>query len=565
MNETCWFLIPVREETKVIANALGIQPEIAQVLVNRNVCTPEEARKFLFGTMDDFYHPELMKGIKEAVERIRQAVSRQEKILIFGDYDVDGVLSVVILTKALRSLGAEVDYFIPERLKDGYGIKEEHISVALERGAKLVISVDCGTKATQFAGRAKESGVDLIITDHHLPGDRLPEALAILNPIINESGYPDKGLAGIGVVFKLIQALFAGKAGSASLPHYLKLVAIGTIADVSELRGENRIFVKFGLEGLADVSNKGLMSLMGLSGLTGKRVSVGDVGFRIGPRINAAGRMGTADLAVQLFFTDSSQESLELARRLDELNSMRQRTQDRIYEQALKKIKDRGLDRRYKFLVLGCEEWHRGVIGIVASKIKDFFHRPVLLFAYENTQAYGSGRSIIEFPMIECLDEAKEFLLEYGGHTMAVGCTLVRENVRLFKNEVNKFAESRLTEQHLRKRLTIDSRINFTEISLSFLQNYSLLSPFGVGNPKPIFLTEEVEVIDKPQKIKDKHCKLLVRQKERVFEALGWERVDWAQSLEKGDTIDIAYSLQFSEYMGEETLSLSLEDIRKRA
>lgn len=564
MNETSWVLTAAREEAKIISDSLGVQPEIAQVLVNRNVCTVEDARKFLFGTMDDLYHPELMKGMKEAVERIRRAVSRQEKILIFGDYDVDGVLSVVVLTKALRSLGADVDYFIPERLKDGYGLKEEHISVVLKRGARLVISVDCGTKATRFARRAKESGVDLIITDHHLPGDHLPEALAILNPILSESGYPDRSLAGIGVVFKLIQALFEGKTGSASLPHYLKLVAIGTIADVSELRGENRVFVKLGLEGLQDVSNKGLMSLMGLCGLAGKRVSAGDVGFRIGPRINAAGRMGAADLAVQLFFADSSQESLQLARHLDELNSTRQKTQDRIYEQALKKIRDRGLDRRYKFLVLGCEEWHRGVIGIVASKIKDFFHRPALLFSYEDTQAYGSGRSISEFSMINCLDEAKGLLLEYGGHTMAVGCTLARENVPRFKDEVNKFAESRLTEEHLRRRLFIDSRINFTEISPSFLRNYYLLSPFGVGNPKPVFMTEDVEVIDRPQKIKDKHCKLLVRQKERIFEALGWERGDWAQSLDKGDTIDIVYSFQFSEYMGQETLSLSVEDIRKR-
>ena len=563
MAETIWVLTPYREEARNLSAELSIQPEIARILVNRGICSGEAAQCFLYGNLDSLHNPYLMKGMREAVERIRQAISRKEKIIIFGDYDVDGVLSVVVLSKALQSLGAEVDYFIPERLKEGYGIKESHIDVVLERKSKLVISADCGIKATQFAKRAKEKGIDIIITDHHLPGDSLPEALAILNPVLDDSGYPDKNLAAIGVAFKLIQALFEREGKLSYLPHYLKLVAIGTIADVSKLRGENRLFVKFGLQALENVSNSGLLSLIELCGLDGKKVSVGDVGFRIGPRINAAGRMGDADLAVRLFFSESRPESLALAQRLDDLNAERQRTQDRIYNQALEIIQSKSLDKRYKFLVLGCEQWHRGVIGIVASKLKDFFYRPVLLFAYEDAEAHGSGRSISEFPLINCLDECKNLFLDYGGHAMAVGCTLLRENVSLFKSAANAYASSSLSDESLKRKIYIDSRVNFSDIDSSFIRNYSLLSPFGVGNSTPIFLTEGAEVIREPQKIKDKHCKIILRQNQRVFEALGWEKGDWALKVKRGERIDLVYSLQFSEYLGGETINLSLEDIKK--
>jgi single-stranded-DNA-specific exonuclease len=562
MTETIWILTPRREEAKTLSAELDIPSEIAQILVNRNLCDAEAANKFLFGTLEGLHDPYLMKDMRKAVDRIRRAISQREKILIFGDYDVDGILSVVILSKALESLGAEVDYFIPERLKEGYGIKEKHIDIVLERKASLVISVDCGIKATRFVRKAKMIGVDIIITDHHLPGDILPEAKAILNPVLDDSGYPNRSLAGIGVVFKLIQALFEKEGKSSSLPHYMKLVSIGTIADVVELKGENRLFVKFGLKGLEKVANTGLSCLMEFCGLSGKNVSVGDVGYRIGPRINAAGRMGMTDLAVKLFFTDSLPESHELVGHLDKLNSRRQKTQEKIYEQALRKIRKRTLDKRYKFLILGCEEWHRGVIGIVASKLKDQFHRPVLIFVYENGKAYGSGRSIDGFPLIECLDECKDFFLDYGGHSMAVGCVLARENMGLFKKAANAYVDSRITDEHLRRKIYIDSKIDFSDISSSFIENFSLLSPFGVGNPKPIFMTERAEVVREPIKIQAKHVKLIVRQKGRIFEALGWERGEWAQSVQKGDKIDLAYSFQFSEYRGEEKLSLSLEDIK---
>ena len=561
-NKTVWHLFPPREEAKSISTELGIPLEIAQVLVNRNVTEPEAAQEFLFGTLDSLHDPFLMKDMRDAVERIKQGIYKREKILIFGDYDVDGILSVVILHRALESLGAEVDYFIPERLTEGYGIKEEYIKIVLEKKAGLVISVDCGIKALPFAKRAREEGIDVIITDHHIPGDSLPETSAILNPVLQNSGYPDKNLAGVGVVFKLIQALFAREEKSLSLPWYLKLVAIGTVADVGQLRGENRLLVKFGLKALEDVSDPGLSSLMEICQLKGRSVSAGDIGFRIGPRINAAGRMGKTDLAVKLFFTNSLPESIELVSRLDELNSRRRRKQEKIYKQALERIKKSSFDDRYRFLVLGCEEWHRGVLGIVASKLKDFFHRPVLLFSYENGKAYGSGRTISEFPLIDCLHECKDWLQDYGGHSMAVGCVLERENMTFFRKAVNDFARSRITDDHLKRKISIDSKIDLADITSSFIEKYSLLSPFGAGNPKPVFLTERAEVLGEPKEIKGRHSKLVVNQKGRIFEALGWNRNDWAQNLRRGDIIDLVYSFQFSEYMGEQKFNLSLEDIK---
>ncbi len=562
MSHTIWILDQVSERAKRLSLDFGVPVEIAQILINRGIDRADEAHRFLHGTLSDLYDPFLMDGMREAVNRIRKAIAQKERILIFGDYDVDGILSVVSLSKALQSLGGNVDFFIPDRLKEGYGLKEKYIDLVIQRQANLVISVDCGIKALAFVDRAKQRGVDTIITDHHQPGPTLPEALAVLNPSLPGSGYPYKHLAGIGVVFKLIQALFGVESKLSLLPHYLKLVSMGTIADIVELKDENRIFVKFGLKGLEDVANIGLKSLMETCGISGRTVSVGDVGFRIGPRINAAGRMGVTDLAVRLFFSDSPQEAEEIVRRLDKLNSKRQRVEEKVFNQAKDRVTRRFLDKRYKLLLLGCEEWHRGVIGIVASKIKEVYYRPVILFAYEDGKAYGSGRSIQEFSLIDCLDKHKKLFLNYGGHTMAVGCELVHENMKPFKEAINAFVDSRITENHLKRKLHIDAKLNFGDIDFSLLEILSLLSPFGLGNPRPLFLTERAEVAGQPRKIQGKHSRFLVKKDGRVFEALGWRRGEWADQVKTGDRIDLVYTLQMSEYLGEEKLNLSLEDMR---
>jgi len=562
MNPGRWLISPPLPEAEVLAAELGIPLPIARVLTNRNVLSAGAAETFLSGTLKDLYNPFLMKGMDKAVARLEEAVRNGEKILIFGDYDVDGVLSVVILFRALAGLGAEVDYFIPERLKEGYGIKESHIRIAKERGARLVVSVDCGIKAVEFAAKAREAGVDVIITDHHRPGEALPDAVAILNPVLEGSGYPYSCLAGVGVVFKLIQALLEKRGRSAHLEHYAKLVAIGTIADVADLRGENRLIVKSGLKGLERVSNRGLRSLLGECGLLDKKVSEGDVGFRIAPRINAAGRMGAAVEAVQLFFSDDDDESDRLARRLSELNTLRQNEEDKIYSEALKRVQEGSLDRRYRMLVLGCETWHRGIIGIVASKLKDLFYRPVLLFTYDDGKAHGSGRSISEFSLIECLNACRDIFLDYGGHTLAVGCVLPRERMGLLRERINQVAGVRLRDDDLLKKVRIDSRLDLAEIQTSFIESYARLAPFGVGNPKPTFLSEGVEVVAAPQILQGKHLKFLARHNDRTIEVLAWDRKEWIGEVRKGSRLDVVYSLRSSTFLGEEIYSLSLEAFR---
>jgi single-stranded-DNA-specific exonuclease len=564
MKKPLWIQRPIRKEATALSRELGIPHSIAQILVNRNIDDPEVAHRFLFGTLKDLYDPFRMEGMNEATARIRKAIDSGEKIIIFGDYDVDGILSVVSLSRALQSLGGEVDYFIPDRLKQGYGIKEEYIDVVLHKKASLVISVDCGIKAVAFVAKAREYGIDVIITDHHQPGSSLPRAQAILNPVLKSSCYPDGDLAGIGVVFKLIQALLEGDNRSTLVPHYLKLVSIGTIADVARLKGENRIMVKYGLSALEHVSNPGLKSLMENCGLAAKKITVGDVGFRIGPRINAAGRLGLTDLAIQLFFSDSDEESQVLVKQLDKLNSERQKIEEKILGQSVTQVKNRSLDEKYKLLILGCEEWHRGVIGIVASRLKDLFHHPVILFSYRDGKAYGSGRSIKEFSLIDCLEENRRHLLNYGGHILAVGCELLRDNMIGFKEAVNVFAGERISGEDLRRKIPIDVQLQFNDLNVSFLDHIAMLSPFGVGNPKPVFLTQRAEVIGDPKKLNGKHSKFILRQNSKIFESLGWGKGEWADTIRAGDLVDLVYTLQYSHYKGEDRLNLSLEDIKQR-
>jgi single-stranded-DNA-specific exonuclease len=563
MDDALWILPPDRDEARTIASELGIPLPIAQVLVNRKIIDSPAAHRFLHGTADDFYDPFLFSGMKKAVERIESALARGEKILIFGDYDVDGILSMVMLHKALTTLGGKVDYFIPERLKDGYGIKDEHVAVAVERGARLVISVDCGIKAGGFVRLAAEAGVDVIVTDHHLPGTSLPLAAALLDPVVEGAGYPEKNLAGVGVVFKLVQALLQKTRWAQSLRHYLKLVALGTISDIAELRGENRLFVKQGLKELENVANPGLRSLFDVCGLLGKKISEGDVGFRIGPRINAAGRMGETELAVRLFFATSDRETMDIARKLDALNTRRQQAEEKIFKQAAERVRAKNYDTKYKILILGCEEWQRGIVGIVASRLKDAFRRPVILFAYEDGRAFGSGRSISEFSLIACLEESGGRFLSYGGHTYAIGCTLKREDVPEFRRGANAVAEARLTDEELKKKLRLDAELEFRDIDPAFLKTYALLSPFGVGNARPLFVSRQAEVAAAPQTMRGKHLKLWLRQDGCAFEAVGWDRAAWADRIGKGDRIDVAYSLLFSSYLGEDKLQLSLEGARR--
>jgi single-stranded-DNA-specific exonuclease len=565
MRESIWLPPRLDEKAEILSREMGISLPLAQVLINRRITTSEAAQQFLFGGMDDLNDPFLLPDMQKAVDRIEKALARNEKILIFGDYDVDGVLSVVILIRALRKLGGEVDFLIPNRIRDGYGLKSHFLDLIQERHVSLVISVDCGIRAVEFVRSAKEKNIDVIITDHHIPGDEIPSAEAVIDPALPYSAYPDRKLAGVGVAFKLIQALLQKRGLSHHFIHYLKLVSIGTVADIVELKGENRLFVKFGLQALRKTSNPGLNSILDVCGLQGSRISTGDVGFRIGPRINAAGRMGDPDLAVRLFFTLSSRESTEIARRLDRLNNQRQKIEQHIYAEALDCIQSRRLHEKYKMILLGCRKWHRGIIGIVASKLKRLFHQPVILFSYQDDRAFGSGRSIPGFPLIQCLEDNREQFLNFGGHTHAVGCEVEVERMDESKTVLNKYTQEKLTEQDLKRKIQIDAGLDLDKLNSAFLDELQQLAPHGSGNPRPLFMSKRIKIMSAPQILKGKHTKLLVRQKNHVFEALGWGREDWGKALSNGDEIDLVYSLQVSDYLGKERLNLIIEDLKPSA
>lgn len=563
MNEQKWEIYPPHPRCEVLSREIEVPFWVARVLTNRNILSPDEAKSFLFGDESYFHDPFLFRDMKKAVNRIKRALEKQEKILIFGDYDVDGILSVVMLTRALTDLGAVVGYHIPNRLQEGYGLKESSLEVVLKEGARLVISADCGITATNFVRQAKEKGIDVIITDHHQPGPRLPDAVAILNPVLSESGYPENNLASVGVVFKLIQALYTGHPGEKFISHYLKLVSIGTVADIAELKGENRVLVKKGLEQLKQAVNPGLKSLLDICGLLGKNVSVWDVGFRIGPRINAAGRLGEAQAAVELFFSSDNEKTKQLVKKLDAFNYERQKIEEKIFKQSVSMIEERRLAEKQKVLILGKEGWHRGVIGIVASKLKEIYYRPVIVFAYENGRAIGSGRSIPGFSLIDCLHAQRDLLENYGGHTQAAGCELSLENMSDFRCRINKYAEELLSPEDLIKKIYIDMELDLEEIDSQFMEYFHLLAPFGVGNPRPYFLARRIEIIAPPKKLQGKHVKIMVKQKNQTFEAIGWQKGESIDYLRRGDMVDLVFTPQINDYRGEKQIYLSLQGIKK--
>jgi len=555
-----WVLFEENPAAERLAQSLGLPMAIARVLTNRGIVDEREAELFLYGSWAEAPSPFLFSDLKPALNRLNEAIAKKEKIIIFGDYDADGILALVMLYRALRSLGAVVDYYIPDRMKEGYGLKSAHLELIEQRGAKVVVTVDCGIKANSFVERAQRRGIDVIITDHHQPGDEVPLATAVLNPHLVNSGYPFKYLTGVGVAFKLVQAILEAKGKESLLRHYTKLVAIGTVTDVAPLIGENRLLVRHGLKTLSETRNLGLKSLLSVSGLHGERITEWDVGYRLGPRVNAAGRMASADLAVRLFLTDSPEEAASLAAKLNELNNERQQAEEKILGQALTSIEKGRLAEKYRVLILGCEAWHRGIIGIVASRLKEQFHRPVILFSYENERGHGSGRSISSFSLIRALHQCGHLFEEFGGHPHAAGCILRREKIAELKAALNVLGQTWLKEEDLRPTLIIDCPLRFSELSKAFLEAYSCLSPFGPGNPRPLFLFSGVEVVGKTQAANNRFTRLSLEQDGRVFEGTLGDSPGRPLSLEGGARISLVASPQISHFWGEETLSLNIED-----
>jgi single-stranded-DNA-specific exonuclease len=551
-----------------LAAALNVAPIVARLLCQRGYSDPELAARFLNPSLEHLHDPMLLADMPIAVERILAAIARKERIAIHGDYDVDGVTSTVILRRALELLGADVVHFIPERLKDGYGLQP----VAIERlhadGVALVISVDCGIRGADAARRARELGLDLIITDHHEPDTELPDALAVINPKRHDCTYPDKYLAGVGVALKLVQALCRRSGRDSWLPGFLKVAAIGTLADVVPLVGENRVIAKLGLDLLSRGPHKvGLRSLLEIAGLTGKIIDSYHISFLVAPRVNAAGRMSTPDIATRLLLASDEamgEEVRALALQLDGENVRRQEEEAEILAAAKKIVQtDPDVGARTVLVVAG-ESWHRGVIGIVASKLVDSFHRPAIVLSIEDGVAHGSCRSVPHFDMLGALERCAPLFVRFGGHKQAAGLTMDASRVRELRLAVNEVADETLGPDELMPRLRIDSDLTFRGITGGVASGIAALAPFGAGNPRPVFSARRVEIVDGPRKLKERHLKMALRQDGRIFRAVAWraaERHDYLT--EHKAALDVAFSLEQNQYNGETYVELTLADIRQ--
>ena len=566
--ERIWQTIACDDAPAVaLSQELGVSPVTARLLCIRGLGAPDDARRFLSPRLDDLYDPFKLAGMSTAVDRILNAISSKHRIAIHGDYDVDGVTSTVILRRALELLGADVVHFIPERLRDGYGLQPATIDRLQHDGARLIISVDCGIRAGEAAARARELGVDLIITDHHEPGAELPQALAVINPKRHDCTYPDKNLAGVGVALKLVQALCTCTGHSNWLPAFVKVAAIGTLADVVPLTGENRIIAKLGLAMLSKGPHKvGLRALIDVCGLTGRAIDSYHIGFVIAPRVNAAGRMSTPDIAARLFLAADEtmgEEARALAEQLDAENLRRQQEEADIVAEA-KKIVETDLDVGSRtVLVVAGEGWHRGVIGIVASKLVDAFHRPAIVISTDGELAHGSCRSIPSFNMLAALESCGEVMSKFGGHKQAAGLTLETGRIRELRARVNDFADERLTPDDLRPRLWIDGSLTFRSINEQVVSELSTLAPFGAGNPCPIFRTSRVEIVDGPRRLKERHLKMAFKQDGRILRGIAWRASERESFVaEHRAAIDLAFSLENDTYNGERYLQLSVADFK---
>ena len=552
---------------RALADALGLSPVTARLLAIRGLTDPDEASRFLNPSLDQLYDPYRLAGLGAAVERLLTAITNRERIAVHGDYDVDGITSTVILRRALELLGADVGHFIPERLTDGYGLQPGTIDRLHAEGVKLIVSVDCGIRAPEAARRARELGVDLIITDHHEPDAELPDACAVVNPKRHDCSYPDKNLAGVGVALKLVQALCAKAGKSAWLPAFVKIASIGTLADVVPLVGENRIIAKLGLQMLTKGPHKvGLRALLEAAGLTGKTIDSYHIGFMVAPRINAAGRMSTPDIATRLLLASDegmADEAKALAEQLEAENTQR-RAEDQDILAKARKIVDTDPDIGSRsVLVVAGEGWHRGVIGIVASKIVDAYYRPAIVLSIDGDMAHGSCRSIPGFDMLASLESCAPLMKRFGGHKAAAGLQLETIKIKEFRQAVNAHADQHLGPDDLRPSLWLDGPLELKDITDRVMSEFAALAPFGPGNPRPRFHTNQVAIVDGPRVLKERHLKLSVKQNGRTLRAIQWNAAEREANLvAKKDAVEIAYTVEENDYMGNKYVELRLDDFR---
>jgi single-stranded-DNA-specific exonuclease len=552
------------ERAASLARVLGVSPILAALLITRGYDDEPAARGFLSPTYDQLHEPYSMLGMTEAVARLKHAVEAGERVLLYGDYDVDGTTGTAILLRALKLLGANVGFHIPHRFTEGYGIQQAALEKAFADGCKLVISIDCGIRAHEPLHWARNNGLDVIVTDHHLPDEKqgTPPAFAVLNP--NQAGceYADKNLAGVGVAFKLVHALFREYGREAQVAAFMKVVAIGTVADVAKLTGENRTIVAIGLKDLARVANPGLRALISVAGCgDGKGMTAYDLGFRLGPRINAAGRMDAASAVVELFDTRDSEEARRLANHLDARNEERKTVQQQIIDLAVAELQD----AKDSFVaVISGEGWHRGVIGIAASKIAERLNRPCVVLSVDGEVAHGSGRSIEAYHLLNGLTACSDLFEKFGGHSHAAGITIRPERIAEFRRRLNEHASSCLTPVDLEPSVNIDFELSPESVTFPLAKELEALEPFGAGNPRPVFMTKNLRCLSEPIVLKDRHLKMrLAGPQNRPLEAVWWNCIETpGQTPELKGSIELAYMLETNVWNGDYRLQLNVVDLR---
>jgi single-stranded-DNA-specific exonuclease len=537
-----------------LAGALGVAAPAARVLWARGYRSAEQATRFLEPSVGDLGDPMLLQDMAAAVTRLRRAIEQKERILLYGDYDVDGTSAIVILKKGLDLLGGNASFHVPHRLKDGYGMKSEVVEEAAAAGVSLIVSVDTGIRANDVVQHATRLGIDVIVTDHHLPEAELPAAVAVLNPNRPDCGYPEKNLCGAGVALKLMDGLIRNLGWEQGrrerlIDSLLKLVAIATVADVVPLSGENRVIVKRGLAGLDRVRNPGLRALLDVSGFSeGDAPGAGQVAFRVAPRINAAGRMASAADVIEMFLTEDAERARALAAKLHELNADRQQTEAEIARAIFEQCVEQPVTDADCALVFAGEGWHRGVVGIVASRVVERFHRPAFVLGIENGIAQGSGRSIPAFHLLEALEAMPDLFGKFGGHRQAAGVTLATEHVEEFRARLRAYAAERLTPADFERELVIDAEISGEEIDDRAVADILRLAPFGYGNPAPTFVARAAEVIAPPDVRNEKHVFLRLKLNGRVMRAKAWNFAERLGQIAPGSRVDVVFQFEEDSY-----------------
>jgi single-stranded-DNA-specific exonuclease len=546
-----------------LARDLGVSAAIARILVCRDLPTFDACKCFFSPDRSHFNDPFRFSGMRAAVDRIVCAIRSGEKIFVHGDYDVDGVTATALLVKILRRMGAACDYYLPNRLTDGYGMSADAIDDIFQRRGSLIITVDCGITAFDAVARARERGIDVIITDHHEAHGLLPEAYAILNPKITGCGYPEVNLAGVGVALKLSQAIVAACGADAAVWYdHLDLVALGTAADIVPLTGENRIIVKIGFAMMSRTANRGLRTLITLQGLEGKEISTSDVVFLLAPCINAAGRLGDSLRGVKLLLTEDSAESELYARELVAMNQERRALDAYVQDSASAWILEHIDLTREPAIVAGAHDWHAGVIGIAASKMVDKFCRPAFLFSLgSDGMAKGSGRSAAGMHLLDALNDCKDLLVSYGGHEAAAGATVRIENLEPFRKRFNEAVGKRLSLDDLVPRVMIDTEIDIAHLTPKFFSVLKRMEPFGPGNMRPVLLCKGLSNRYEPRVVGNNHLKMVVAKNGQVIDAIAFNFGDRIDELKYSDSFSLAFSLDENTWNGRTTLQMKVKGV----